>query len=149
MSDLGRELSWEEEIVNEGTDFEPLPAGTYEFTVETVERGRFPGTEKMCACNKAGLTLLIKDTKGNERRVFDDLLLNSKMEWKLSQFFLAIGQKKKGEPLRPNWNAVPGSSGKVEIYINEYKDKNGAPKKNNKIERYLPNEPKAFKAGAF
>lgn len=150
MSDIGRELSWDDQIENEGTDFEPLPAGTYAFTVNSMERGRFPGSEKMAACNMANLDLIVKDGEGNERHLFDSLYLNSKAEWRLSQFFMAIGQKKKGEPLRPNWSAVTGSSGKVEIYINEYTDKKtGQTKRNNKVDKYLPPEAVSYKAGDF
>lgn len=103
----------------------------------------------MCACNTAELELVILDHEGKERHVFDSLKLNSKMEWMLSQFFLCIGQKKKGEALRPNWNAVVGSRGRVELVINEYKDKNGNAKKNNRVGKYLAPEPKTFKAGVF
>ena len=51
----------------------------------------------MAPCNVANLDLLIKDKDGKEHHVFDSLYLNSKAEWRLSQFFLCIGQKKKGE----------------------------------------------------
>lgn len=146
--ELGKELSWEDEIKNEGNEYEPLPDGEYEFTVRSLERGRFPGSEKMAACNKATLDLLVKGADGKEYHVFDDLILNSKMEWKLSQFFLSIGQKKKGEPLRPRWNEVVGSTGKFSVYINDY-EKNGQKRRNNKVNEYLPYEPKKFKAGDF
>ena len=123
MADLGKEIGWDDAIENEGT--EPLPEGTYEFTVASMERAHFGGSEKMAPCNVANLDLLIKDKDGKEHHVFDSLYLNSKAEWRLSQFFLCIGQKKKGEALRPNWNEVPCSTGKVEVMINEYVDKNG------------------------
>lgn len=149
MSELGRELDWNDEIKEEGGEYEPLPAGTYSFTVASMQRGRFPGSEKMAACNKAELDLIVKDENGNERHVFEDLLLNSKLEWKLSQFFTCIGQKKPGEPLKPNWNSVPGATGRVELYINEYTSKAGKSGKNNKVDKWLPPEQKTFKAGEF
>ena len=149
MSELGRELDWNDEIKEEGGEYEPLPAGTYNFTVASMQRGRFPGSEKMAACHKAELDLIVKDENGNERHVFEDLLLNSKLEWKLSQFFTCIGQKKSGEPLKPNWNSVPGSSGKAELYINEYTSKAGKAGKNNKVDKWLPPEQKKFTAGNF
>uniref|UniRef100_UPI0006CF4189 DUF669 domain-containing protein n=1 Tax=Clostridium sp. NkU-1 TaxID=1095009 RepID=UPI0006CF4189 len=147
--EMGREIGWDDQIENEGQDFEPLPDGEYEFTVASMERGRFPGSAKMTACNMASLDLIVKDADGNDRHVYDTLYLNSKAEWKLSQFFLGIGQKKKGESLKPNWNTVPGSTGKLELYIDEYKDKEGKPRRNNKISKYLPYEPKKFEAGKF
>lgn len=148
--ELGRELGWDDLIEKEGQEFELLPAGTYEFTVESMDRGRYPGSERMAACNCANLTLVIRNPEtGNLCRVFDTLYLNSKMEWRLSQFFLGIGQKKKGEPLHPNWGAVPGSTGRVEIEVNAYTDKNGKDKKNNKVKAYLAREAKKFVAGEF
>lgn len=147
--ELGRELDWDSQIENDGNDFEPLPAGVYDFEVRSMERGRFPGSDKVSACHKAELDLVVRDEKGNERHIFDDLLLNSKFEWKLSQFFISIGQKKKGETLKPNWTAVPGATGKMDIYINEYKTKEGVQKRNNKVSQYLPPEVKQFKAGDF
>lgn len=146
---LGRELSWDDQIENEGSDFEPLPDGEYDFEIRTMERGRFVGSDKMAACNKATIDCVIKDSDGNEHHVFDDLILNSKMEWKLCQFFLCIGQRKKGEKLKPRWNEVPGATGRFKIYVNEYKDKNGKQRRNNKVDEYLAPEPKQFKAGDF
>ena len=47
MADLGKEIGWDDAIENEGTEFEPLPEGTYEFTVASMERAHFGGSEKM------------------------------------------------------------------------------------------------------
>ena len=146
---LGRELGWDDQIENDGADFEPLPDGEYSFEVRTMERGRFAGSDKMAACNKATIDCIIKDAEGKEHHVYDDLILNSKMEWKLCQFFLCIGQRAKGEKLKPRWNEVVGSTGRFKIYLNEYTDKNGKPRRNNKVDEYLAPQPKQFKAGDF
>ena len=148
-NNLGQELGWNDPISQE-QEYEILPAGIYEFTVENMERGRYGGSEKMAPCNKADLTLSVRDPQSDTSgKVFDTLYLSSKAEWRLSQFFLSIGQKKKGEPLRPNWTEVPGSTGKVEIEINKYIDKSGNQKENNRVKKYLPYEPKKFTAGTF
>lgn len=146
---LGRELGWDDQIENDGADYEPLPDGEYDFEVRTMERGRFAGSDKMAACNKATIDCIIKDAEGKEHHVHDDLILNSKMEWKLCQFFLCIGQRAKGEKLKPRWNEVVGSTGRFKIYLNEYTDKNGKPRRNNKVDEYLAPQPKQFKAGDF
>ena len=146
---LGRELGWDDQIENDGADYEPLPDGEYDFEVRTMERGRFAGSDKMAACNKATIDYIIKDAEGKEHHVYDDLILNSKMEWKLCQFFLCIGQRAKGEKLKPRWNEVVGSTGRFKIYLNEYTDKNGKPRRNNKVDEYLAPQPKQFKAGDF
>ena len=90
----------------------------------------------MCPCDKATLTLHIESEAGSTN-VFDDLILHKRMEWKLSQFFRAIGQKKKGERVAMNWNRIVGSRGRVHIVVNKYTDKNGQDRENNKVGRYL------------
>lgn len=40
------EYGWEDEIVNEGGDFVPLPEGDYDFTVAKYERARHEGSAK-------------------------------------------------------------------------------------------------------
>ena len=144
---MGKELGWDDSIEKE-SNFILLPEGTYDYTVKTVERGRFPGSDKMCACNMATVTLTVSDpASGEEVDIRDNLYLNSKAEWKLSQFFLSIGQKKHGEPLRMNWNAVPGSKGRCEISVNRY-SKDGQDRENNRVKTYLDFAPK-FQKGSF
>lgn len=146
---IDRALDWNDTITKEA-EFELLPEGEYNFTVESFERGRFDGSEKMSPCPMANLTLLVSDpATGKTGRVFDSLYLNSKAEWRLSQFFTAIGQKKKGEPLVMNWNQVPGSSGRLKLTVNKYTDKNGNARENNRVGNYLSKEQKAFTPGQF
>ena len=68
MSDYdmnARELSWEDEIQNEESPFQLLPAGEYTFQVERFERARHSGSEKVPPCNKAVLTLAVKGPGGS------------------------------------------------------------------------------------
>ena len=142
-------LDWNSEITKE-SEFELLPEGEYPFLVESMERGRFPGSEKMSACPSANLTLVIKSPEsGNDVRVFDTLYLHQKAEWRLSQFFISIGQKKKGEPLRMNWNMVPGAKGMLKLTVNKYIRKDGSQAENNRVSAYLPKEAKTFTPGKF
>ena len=48
----GHELGWDDTIQEE-SEFIILPAGDYDFTVKSYERGRFNGSEKMSACMEA------------------------------------------------------------------------------------------------
>lgn len=142
------ELNWDSEISKE-SEFELLPAGTYNFVVQGFERGRYAGSDKMCACATAAVSLKLTGADGTTGVVIDTLYLSSKAEWRLSQFFTAIGQKKKGETLRMNWALVPGATGKLELTVNEYAKKDGTSGKNNKVAKYLPKEqtqavPKGF-----
>lgn len=145
VNDKGYALDWDSEIQNDGQNFELLPEGTYTFRVDSLEKGSFSGSEKMAPCPKATLRFSVKNVdNGKEGTVFDHLFLNSKAEWKLSQFFKSIGMKKTGEKIHMPWNDVEGAEGKMKISIQEY---NG--KKNNQVEEYLNYEPPKFVAGKF
>lgn len=132
---MERELGWDDEIVKEN-DFIILQPGDYEFRVESFERGRFKGSEKIPPCNQANLTIVIVDpASGRDVKIQHNLLLHSKLETMLSEFFRGIGQKKKDEPLRMNWQMVPGATGRCKIAPEEYKGN-----MYNKIKKFYPKE---------
>ena len=136
--DNGHEFNWDDTIQNEGSEFTLLPDGIYRFTVEKFERGRSSGDGSLPACNMAILSLRVSDVAGAQNTVIKDhLVLHTKMEWKLCQFFLAIGQKKHGEDLRMNWNAVPGSSGWCEVSTETRTSRKGNDYETNRIARYI------------
>lgn len=141
-------LDWDSDITKDD-EYEILPEGTYTFRVEALERGRYNGSEKMGACPVANLTLSVVNAETEKHgKILDSLYLHAKAEWRLSQFFTAIGQKKKGETLKMDWNMVPGSTGRLELTINEYTKKDGSKAKNNRVGKYLPPEaPKAWTPG--
>ena len=53
-----------------------------------------------------------------------NLFLHSSTEGMLSAFFAAIGQKKKGEPLRMNWNTIIGAIGVCKVGTRQYNNNN-------------------------
>lgn len=129
------ELGWDDEITSDGGEFHLLEEGDYTFTVTAFERGRFPGSAKIPACNKAILTLTVDDC-GNTARVRHELILYSTLEGFLSAFFRAIGQKKKGEPLRPRWNEVVGSRGRARFKVRTYTRKDGSEGQANEVSKF-------------
>lgn len=144
-----REFSWDDTITKDASDYIMLPEGDYNFTVDSFERGRHAGSEKLPPCNKAVLTLRIESAEGTAR-ITHNLFLHSKTEGMLSAFFTCIGQKKKGEPLKMDWGAVPGSAGRCKVGIHTYTNKDGEARKSNDIKRFYPKEEgPAFKAGEF
>lgn len=128
----GTELGWDDQITQESA-IPLLKPGVYPFTVAKLERKRFNGSAKMSPCNMAELTLSVAGTT-----VTAKLFLNSKVEWKLSQFFTCIGQKKPGEPLRPNWNAVIGATGRCKIEERDWVGKDGSDRYSNEVAEFLP-----------
>lgn len=142
MSKVGRELDWDDNIEKD-SDYVVLPEGDYEFVVESVERARHPGSDKLPPCNKAIVKLRI-DSQYGTAIINHNLFLHTNMEGMLSAFFTAIGQKKKGEKLKMNWGSVPGSTGRVHVKPKQY---NG--NEYNDIKKFYPKEEKQFKAGEF
>lgn len=135
MAEEFREYGWNDEISNEGSEYVLLPEGDYVFKVAKVERARHSGSEKIPACNMAKVTFAISGAEG-DIEITENFYLCNKFEWKLSALFLAIGQKKRGEPLRMNWNNVTGATGQCHVYVDNYKKKDGSDGQSNKIKKF-------------
>lgn len=132
----GRALDWDDEISQE-TEFGVLPEGEYEYKVKSFERAEYEGGDKISACKKAIVYLYIEAPNGDNTVVKEQLLLHSKMEWKLSEFFISIGQKKHGEPLKPRWNEVVGSTGRCKLEIHKWTSSNGNQLESNRVKKFL------------
>lgn len=143
------ELEWDSEINKEGPEFVLLPEGDYNFTVESYERGRHPGSDRLPACNKATLHLKVKGSDGVEISLDHNLFLHQKTEGFLSEFFTAIGQKKPGEKIKMNWNKVPGSTGRLKLGIHTWKNKDGEERKSNQVSKFYPKTAANFTPGQF
>ncbi len=145
---IDRELDWGDSIEKD-SEFTLLKEGDYNFRVETFERARHPGSDKLPPCNKAIVSIHIDSPEGSTT-IKHNLFLHTKCEGMLSAFFEAIGQKKKGERISMNWNMVPGSTGRCKVTVRNYKNKDGEDRQSNQISRFYPKEDKpAFKAGSF
>lgn len=118
-----REFGWDDTIQQDSADFVLLPEGLYNFVVKGFERGRHmpnpqnPG--KLPACNKATVSIEIEAAEGSTV-LKHNLFLHSSTEGMLSAFFGAIGQKKKGEPLKMNWQTIVGARGVCKVGIRTY-----------------------------
>jgi hypothetical protein len=136
MSTVERELGWDDEIQRDGGEFVVLPAGDYNFTVTKFERGRFAGSEKMPACNQAKLELKVHSQEHGDVTITHTLLLHTKTEGFLSNFFAGIGQKKKGEPLRMNWNTVVGARGRLKLATRKFRGNDGQERDSNEVKTF-------------
>lgn len=157
MADIERELGWDEEIENEGSDFVLLDEGEYDFVVTKFERGRSKGSDKIPPSNMAILTLRVDD----QTTITERLILHSKTEWKLCQFFTSIGQRKHGEKMRMNWNVVTGARGRCKIIVDDYIGNDGKEHYTNRVDKFLepaeetqkaitsPPQKRSWQAGTF
>ncbi len=132
-------LDWDCEITSEGGEFTLLPDGDYPFTVTKFERQRFDGSAKLPPCNKAELTLAVDGGEKGSTTIHHNLFMHKKCEWALSDFFLSIGQKKRGEALHPRWNEVVGARGVCRVKVSTYhSNKYGEEREKNEIAKFLP-----------
>lgn len=141
-----RELGWDDTVEKE-SDFILLPVGEYSFKVTEFERQRHPGSANLPPCNKAVVSCTINTPNGSAV-IKNNLFLHTKTESFLSAFFLSIGQKKKGEPLKMNWNNVIGSTGRCKV--GQYVGKDG--NTYNDIKSFLEpkqEEPRGYTPGQF
>lgn len=136
-------MDWDDAIENDGQEFVILPEGDYNFTVVDFERGRFPGSAKIPACNKATLTLQVNTADGTAT-IKTDLILYRSLEWRISSFFRCIGQKKHGERLVMNWNAVVGSRGRAHFKPRNYTDRDGNERQANDVDKFYDWDEKFF-----
>ena len=152
MSDEGREFSWDDQIENDGPDFVVLPEGDYDFEVVTFERARHNGSDKLPPCNKAIVHIKIQGSQG-ATTIKHNLFLHSITEGMLCAFFTGIGQRKKGEKVTMNWNAVVGAKGRCRVGVRKWMSDKGNEMTNNEIKKfYDPGEgapAKSFEAGRF
>lgn len=131
-----RVFDWNDTIENDSS-YILLPEGTYPFTVISFERGEHAGSDRIPPCKKAVLRIELDGGALGTTEISENLFLHSRQEWKLCQFFTAIGQRKRGEALRMNWNAVPGARGMAEVEINEYTGTDKKKHRNNRVIQYL------------
>lgn len=132
-----RELGWDDTITQDEFELPFLPDDDYRFQVVNLEKTRHQPREggKLPPCNKAILTIRISDpASGATIDLRHNLFLHSSMEWKLSEFFAAIGLKQKGEELRMDWARVVGASGLCKVKRKERRDG----RNESEIDRFYP-----------
>ena len=147
LNNRNMELGWDDFIEEDGQELILLEEGDYNFVVTNFERGRFPGGQKIPACNKASITIQIETEEGLSVVKFD-LLLYRSVEWRLTAFFRCIGQKQHGEKVKMDWSKVIGSKGRAHITQRKYTNNYGEEKTVNDIGRFIDYDPKFFEVGS-
>lgn len=136
---LGHAYGWDDEIRQDSAEFILLPEGEYEFTVTGLERGYYAGGAKLPSCPKAIVSLKI-DSPDGCAIIKNNFFLHSKCEGLLCAFFLCLGMRKRGEPLRMNWPAVIGCRGRAKIAVRTYTGNDGNEYKANEVKQFLAPE---------
>lgn len=148
MAAEGRELGWEDSIKQDAQDYEPIPEGDYNVTIEKFDRSRSKGEGKLPPCNMAVVYFTVHVPE-REVTIRENYVLHTSLEWKLSELFRGVGLKKEGEELRMDWSVLPGKTARAKIGLKHgIKDPN---KKFNYIEKLYPKDTSkpAFTPGGF
>lgn len=137
--DRGEAFDWDTSELDEDSGFRLLEEGTYPFIVTGLERSRFEGSDKMAPCPKAIVSLAVILPDGTMPPLEESLLLNSKMAFKVSQFFKSIGAPVDPETrkVRIDWNGIEGKEGMAKVGIRTYAKRDGSEGKANQVERFL------------
>ncbi|MDE5757654.1 MAG: hypothetical protein K2H85_03470 [Allobaculum sp.] len=94
-------FKWDDEITSNGNEFVVLMPGTYEGVITKVEKGRSDRPGELYGCPYADVSISISDDgQGNAGFVKDRIYLSRKMEFKIGSLLMALGLKKKDEPIR-------------------------------------------------
>lgn len=136
------------QAISQESQFVEIPDGEYDFKVEDVERGQYNGSEKIPPCNAMRVNLEISMPDGGKGHISENFPLWDNMEWKLSEFFISIGMKKKGEPMPAcNWfTEVPGRTGRCRVV--QKPGKKDPSKKFSNVDKFLEPQAKNW-AGGF
>jgi len=137
-------MDWNDAIEDDGREFVVLEEGDYNFTVTGFDRGRFPGSARIPACNKALITVTVDAGGDGMVPVKLDLILYRSLEWKLSAFFRCIGRKGHGERMDMDWDSVLGSYGRAHFKPRTYVNRYGEERTANDLDRFLDYEDQFF-----
>lgn len=138
-----RVLGWDDEISNDSSGFEVIPAGIYHFEIVNLKRGQHqpnpqnPG--KLPACPKAEIMVRVysDDASNGYVDLNHNLFLHSRCEGMLCAFFLAIGHRKHGEPLRPDWGRVIGARGWCKVSVRDWTGTDGTKHQSNDVKSFI------------
>jgi len=143
-----RTLNWDSTITEDSKEFLVVPEGDFAFQVTNFERARYEGGSKMPACNKAVITLRVrlKQADGTYKyaTVMTNFFLLGSMEWKIAQFFLALGMKKRGEPLKMDFPGAVGKKGYAHFKPRTFKNNDGEDMTVSDIQRFYDYDEKHF-----
>ena len=146
MAAEGRELGWEDFIKQDNQDYEPIPEGDYNVTIEKFDRSRSKGEGKLPPCNMAVVYFTVHVPE-REVTIRENYVLHTSLEWKLSELFRGVGLKKEGEELRMDWSALPGKTARARIVVTTSRNGN----EYNNIKKLYPKDTSkpAFTPGGF
>lgn len=141
--DKGTALGWGDEGQVQDNSFDVVPEGEYDYEVVNFKRERFGGSDKMSACPVAALQLKCTNPQtGVTATGFCRLFLNSKVQWRIAQFFKSCGlidpNAAEGTSMPMSlFDRVVGATGRVKVKVTKSK-RDGREYENNDFNFVVP-----------
>lgn len=95
-------FSWDDEVESDGSEFKIIMPGTYPAEITKVEKSRWTGNGKMNGYPYAKVTVKVTLEDGSTATTTDNLFLSRSCEFRIGNFLIACGLKKKKEPIKAN-----------------------------------------------
>lgn len=113
---LGQALGWGDDL-DVSAAVQKLAEGPATFEVAMVARSRFEGSEKICPCPMAVLTLRVRDKEGQVADIERNVILNSKMAWLIGDLMRSVGLLGEGSGTIKSsmWDQLEGRKGVCEV----------------------------------
>lgn len=134
------ELSWNDELDPNASNFELLPEGAYDFVVTGLKNERFAGSAKMGACDQATMTVKV-EANGMSAELTHRLYLHTKCAGLIVAFFKSIGAGTTADgKVRIDRNLIVGGRGRCLVEVHRYVKETGQEYISNQIKRFLSPE---------
>ena len=134
---------WNSTIEDDSEGSSLLETGDYNAVISWIERSRYNGGKKLPPCYMAKITLRVATPDG-PYEIDARLYLHKRMEWKLSEFFRAVGRKRHGERLEMSWDGLIGLPVRVRIVKKEFTGDDGEKKLYNEVTKFYDYDPANF-----
>ena len=128
-------FGWHDAIEKDSEERTLVPEGAYNARILWVEKGEFQGSAKLSACPKAIITMML-DTGDTPVPITTTLLLHRRLEWKLKEFFRAVGLAKPGEAYVMDWENLGGAKLRVHVSKNTYTDRYEEERVSNQVDKF-------------
>lgn len=138
--DMGQELDWDMSEVDDSGEYVLIDPGVYAFMVCDLKKERFEGSAKIGPSPMAVVELVLStDDPGTTHTITENMILNTKTAFKISQFFKSLGAKPDPETGRVpvDWSNVVGKQGRLELDHRTYTKRDGTEGKANNVKRFL------------
>ncbi len=129
-------FKWNDSIEKDSEDRVLIPEGFYNARILWIEKGEFAGSAKLSACPKAIITMML-DTGETPTPITTTILLHRRLEWKIKEFFCAVGRAKHGEPYQMCWDGLEGARLRVHVGQRSYTDKFGEEHTVNEVDKFV------------